>query len=409
MTADIASTVCALAFNQLSVGADGKLRICCNAQHPGLRHNGNFIHPSEQADLRYMEEGLGELGEIREALMSGVRHPACQRCWRMEDQGVRSFRVANNGMFPTTHRALLEGRTDFSLEFLSLDFGNKCNLACRMCSPASSSLLAREQALGDGHLLPGEVQTAKSVVERANEKKWYENETFWQSITPRIHEVRRLYLIGGEPLIIDEHVRLLDLIIEHGRPDLVRLEYSSNLTTLGDRFIERWKRFGTVSIAVSMDGVDAAYEYVRWPAKFARVEANLRLLHEARLPNMELSIHPTVQNLTVASLPDLLERFPDTPMFFIPVSRPAYLTPALLPSHVLIRAHERIETWLSMNSDRRARWAVPDLLRTIKGAVDTQIDPELRRQFLKSMAFYDARRKQRLLDVHPYFEEWLDV
>ena len=45
---------------------------------------------------------------------------------------------------------------------------------------------------------------------------WYENSQFWKQLESNIADIRHLYLVGGEPLMIKEHKQFIEEIIRQG-------------------------------------------------------------------------------------------------------------------------------------------------------------------------------------------------
>jgi len=70
---------------------------------------------------------------IKIALDKGVKHPGCSPCWQAEDAGrvsVRQqFNTALQGIQPLENQP----------RSIILKPGNVCNMACRMCNPATST------------------------------------------------------------------------------------------------------------------------------------------------------------------------------------------------------------------------------------------------------------------------------
>lgn len=400
--------ICSLLWNQLSVSSLGSLRLCCNSYDGQIKHEGKAVFPYNFTDTEYMKT-LPALNSIRDQMLAGKEPSVCSRCWDMEKTGAQSFRNIHNQIFPETHQSVLAGNTTFKLEYLSLDFGNKCNLACKMCSPGSSSFLAKEQAGADGFLSKDEVGLANRMLEKANEKQWYEHENFWTSIQPHLKNLTRLFIIGGEPFIIPEHTKLLELIVEYGNPQNVKICYNSNLTTVPNKLLELWKNFKVVEISASIDGTDEFYEYIRWPTPFKKIEENINQVLALNMPNLFLGIHCTVQNLNVANLPTLIKRFNKLGIFFIPVHKPNYLHASVLPAHVISKALDEIkDIYKTVELNPSTHFNIQSLIANLEDVLKIQQEqPELREKFFKAMQWYDQRRKQNLLDVHPYFKEWM--
>ena len=78
---------------------------------------------------------------VRKALADGRKVPVCGYCWDQEKRGESSQRQVWNGVFDVATAALEEklrggddGAEALPIEYLQINVGNKCNLACRMCN-----------------------------------------------------------------------------------------------------------------------------------------------------------------------------------------------------------------------------------------------------------------------------------
>ena len=82
--------------------------------------------------------------------------------------------------------------------FWDLKLSNKCNFKCRMCSWTSSSSFELEQF--------GKISG-----------KWNASEKTYEEVEPFLGVVKHIYFSGGESIIIDEHWKIMDKLIELGR------------------------------------------------------------------------------------------------------------------------------------------------------------------------------------------------
>ena len=59
-------------------------------------------------------------------------------------------------------------------------------------------------------------------------------------------DMEEFYFAGGEPPVTEEHYRLLDMLIKHGKTD-VKLTYNTNFSSFeykGVNVLELWKNSG---------------------------------------------------------------------------------------------------------------------------------------------------------------------
>ncbi len=79
---------------------------------------------------------------------------------------------------------------------------------------------------------------------------WHENPQFWEQVFDQIPNIRQLYFAGGEPLLIKEHRRLLEEIIDRGYADQISLRYNTNGLLINEEIISVWQKFKKVKLVL---------------------------------------------------------------------------------------------------------------------------------------------------------------
>ena len=98
---------------------------------------------SEFNPTEYYNNAL--LTEMRTALTQGVKHPACQLCWRAEADGITSWRQLD-GKLPQ-HLSTVDINSsphNKMVSRLEIKIDNTCDLACIYCGPWDSTAWQRE-------------------------------------------------------------------------------------------------------------------------------------------------------------------------------------------------------------------------------------------------------------------------
>ena len=232
--------------------------------------------------------------------MSGRPVAGCWRCYEYEQSGFGSMRQQRN--VDLDHHRGRELRTApdgtlprLSVPFLDIRFSNVCNLRCRTCRASLSSAWAADaQALG--------LQVEGGPIQNSYDD-W---DNLWRQLQPVLEAgIEMIYFSGGEPLIMEEHYRVLDFLIARGLTD-VRLAYNTNFSTLrfqGRDVIDRWSRFRKVHVTASLDGSSRRGEYLRkglcWDTVVANREEMLR-----RCPDVGFSVSATLSIFNALHLPD---------------------------------------------------------------------------------------------------------
>jgi sulfatase maturation enzyme AslB (radical SAM superfamily) len=127
----------------------------------------------------------------------------------------------------------------------------------------------------------------------------------WEQLLPHIDYVEQIYFAGGEPLLMEEHYRILDELVQRKRFD-VRLIYNTNFTHTdlkGQSVFNYWKQFDSVAVGASLDGSSHYGEYIRKGTDWQKVEQNrIEMLNIC--PDVDFYISPTLSIMNAWHLPD---------------------------------------------------------------------------------------------------------
>jgi hypothetical protein len=167
-------------------------------------------------------------------------------------------------------------------------FSNLCNLKCRTCDGINSSKIAEEQRK-TGKNIP--------VLREAFEDK----EEFFTFFEANLDNIEEIYFCGGEPLLLEEHYRVLDLLLENNKTDLL-LRYSTNATKFefkGKNVVDDyWTKFPHIQLSLSLDAGWEQLYLIRHGAEWDVVHSNLRHLKKV-CPNVFITFTPTVSILNL--------------------------------------------------------------------------------------------------------------
>lgn len=204
--------------------------------------------PTDQIDFHHTY-----LKQNREQYLHTQELPdACSHCIRAEGIGLASRR--------TNHLKADWHPVEFRMRNLDYNCDNICNLKCIMCSSYYSSAWIED-----------EIKLGRKVEPRIKPTK--HNNLIYTLDANSIHN---LYFNGGEPLMTRDHINVLNHIIAAGAAHQVAVNYSSNGTFgITDELKFIWSQFRKVNIGFSIDAAHEVYEFVRYPANWAEVSANL--------------------------------------------------------------------------------------------------------------------------------------
>ena len=229
---------CPLPWMSVNVRNNGDLRVCCNA-NVGLDQG--LVKKEDGTIYNLGTDGINDfrngkiMKEIRTSMLKGEFHPSCIRCKREHEAGMDSRASWERSIWKkhlTEESARDITQEDGTIDtanvpitYTDLRFGNLCNLKCRMCGPTDSNQWYDDQAKVWNVT---SYKDAEKVIPLVKNKKgkftadtniydWYNNPRFWKDLEDAIPTLERLYIVGGEPLMIDQHYEFLRKCIDADR------------------------------------------------------------------------------------------------------------------------------------------------------------------------------------------------
>jgi organic radical activating enzyme len=282
-------TFCIYPWIHLHAYPTGEAYPCCHAEM-GVGQVGNCrTHTLEQI---WQDQPMADL---REAMLTETPHTACTRCYEQEQSGFFSGRRSANKHHG--HHIKKLDRNPFEMTYWDIRFSNLCNLKCRSCGHIFSSQWYQDQA----KLAGPEWKARNTVLNYAGRTET----DMWSQLEPHLDYVEQIYFAGGEPLLMEEHYRILDELVRRGRFD-VRLIYNTNFTHTdlkGRSVFEYWRQFDSVAVGASLDDMGARGEYIRKGTDWAVVEQNRRDMMVI-CPRVDFYISPTLSIMNALHLPD---------------------------------------------------------------------------------------------------------
>jgi len=363
----------------------------------------------------HAEMGVGQVGNCRENtleqiwtnapmqrlradMLSETPNAACTRCYEQEASGFFSGRKSAN-KHHGHHVKKLE-TNPFEMTYWDIRFSNLCNLKCRSCGHIFSSQWYQDQA----KLAGGNWKEKNTVLNYAGRTET----DMWSQLEPHLDYVEQIYFAGGEPLLMEEHYKILDELVRRKRFD-VRLIYNTNFTHTdlkGNSVFEYWKQFDSVAVGASLDASDARGEYIRKGTDWAVVEQNRRDML-AICPRVDFYISPTLSIMNALHLPDFhkdwvakgLIRAQDLNVNILqdPVHYRIDIAPAEYKGILLARYREHIEWLRGQDPLQRATVGFESAI-TFMTATD---NTHLLDTFWRKTHELDGIRNERMLDIIP--------
>lgn len=360
----MSDSFCVVPWIQLSTKPNGNIRICClmtqsqDFDRGVLRRSDGSIYNAREPD--FLDSfNTQKAKDLRLDLLAGKKNPMCKACWRKESVGMTSKRQVSNRDFEvhfseeearkiTAHDGTVKNNP---LLYLDLRFGNLCNMKCIMCHPSSSTLWYNDfvELYGEKEFTDtGEKVALESVGGNYQPKdrkyfSWYENESFWEILEERMSQVKQIYLVGGEPLLIKEHERFLERCLQSGIAAEITLEYDTNLSHLNQRILPLWSQFKKVKLRVSIESTGEQNDYIRFPSVWSEIASNISKVRQLN-SKIDLNFSITWQSLNIFAVTQVWDHYPETGVVRI-LNSPAHLDIKVLPKEIKAKALEHLEKY----------------------------------------------------------------
>lgn len=236
------------------------------------------------------------LNSLREKFDRNERPAECKRCWDYEDHNSGTdYHSRRQKAIITYENATQRKEPWYEVALSSLDYCCTwvCNLACAICRPLNSSLWSaelkqtREERRSVGRLY--ELKPAPSLADQLD-----------------LTNIYRVHFNGGEPMATKEHIRVLQKLADNGKLKNTVVSYNTNGTMYpSPEVVELWKQAQQVHVSFSIDGIESAFEYIRYPAKWDQVSGNILRMKQEMPDNVEFGFTVAVGALNVFDMPDL--------------------------------------------------------------------------------------------------------
>jgi len=274
-------SLCPLPFTGAIVNTDGTVQ-CCSISKEEI---GNVNQNSLEDILKNSEK----LKQIRREMLDNKFPYNCGDCYQKEQHHTKtnleniSNRLYHIKILKDSPFKLYKDEHQFELQQMDLRWRNTCNFACVYCDHHFSSVWAQFEGIPD---------------KMTNEAM---DETF-NFVRKNIKNLKTIYMAGGEPFLIKENLKIIDLI-KNENPDLL-LRINTNLSILTPKLYGQLKTLKNVHWIVSAESTGAKFNYIRWPGKYTTLKENLRKIQ--KLPH-KVTINMTWNILCVSNILEFID------------------------------------------------------------------------------------------------------
>jgi len=253
-----------------------------------------------------LEHFTGEVfNRIRKEMLEGEKTEFlkgyCNSCWKKEEQYQNSPRLEFKN-FARKHNVyedffdkdgkLLDNKKRFIQICINV-YGNHCNLECYECLPPnSSSRQSRLNKLNDPKI------SAAFNYRQFDHKALIPKEQFKRIVDEIIlysYKIKAIEIVGGEPMIMNDHFFLLDKLIECGESENIELVYVSNMTLMNLLKMKKYfDKFSYTRIQWSIDALKERNHWLRYPTDWDKTLKNVVEVKKYLTKTNKGSLKPTI-------------------------------------------------------------------------------------------------------------------
>lgn len=245
---------CAIPWTGFEVEPDGIVKNCVISKEK--------IGKLSETPIR---EIIKNNAHFRKQMLDGKFPTSCAGCYLQEKHRAKDFQSVSSRLYyakelgPHLKKNLFDSEHHFDLNHVDVRWSNKCNQACVYCGPQYSSKWEKE--------LTGKVST-----EMANK------EDLKNYIFSNIKNLKNVYLAGGEPMLMKENKEFLQLL-RRDNPD-VNIRVNTNLSETRTGIFDLLCEFTNVHWIVSLESIEAEYNYIRHHGDWGTMLANLKTIQK---------------------------------------------------------------------------------------------------------------------------------
>lgn len=369
---------CIFPFIEL-LANNGHTTVCCRSNTPvvRLKELKDF-----QTDNNYQN--------IRKSMLLGEKIPDhCNACYRLEDAGILSARQQETVEW--ANRLDLTSVDDLikidKPVYYEVRASNKCNLACRSCSPQYSYPLQQE------------FKKLNLISINAPKSEYVDFDII------DFEKLQKLYVAGGEPTIMPEFLAFMRKCIQEKNTNF-ELQINTNGLYFSQEFKSAINHFSNTQFIFSIDGYQDLNYYIRYPSKWKSTIQNVKW---AKQQGYTVSFNVTVSIYNISRLYELLH-YIDTkfPGDIIHCQLAEYDEDILSPMNYPVRA--TIEKNLSEIRNLKCYNNSTLLTSFIDGLIyqyqTVDVDTEKLRKFFKFNNLLDTHRNVDLKNYLPELDSF---
>jgi molybdenum cofactor biosynthesis enzyme MoaA len=263
--------------------------------------------------------------------------PQCRGCYYEEHHGYESRRIKENfksvifteqAFEKSYQQSSWYDRFESAKEAADIvppidwhvDLGNECNLACKMCEPRASSLIADKYR--------------KWGLWSNNKTNWVNDPDSWDNFISSVDstKINRIHFMGGEPMLSKRFRELVDHLIDTNRTDM-SISFVTNGTIRDQQFIDKLKKFRSFDIEISLESINRNNDYIRQGSNTQETLANINDLINQQDSHFRVVLRSVPQLLNINNYDQYILWAWNSRVAIqgIPLIHPDYLKVSVLP------------------------------------------------------------------------------
>jgi MoaA/NifB/PqqE/SkfB family radical SAM enzyme len=386
----VTTPTCKVPWVSITLSGNGDIKPCC------VYRGGEYsLHRGDTLDSVWKE-----LDSLRDAFIKQEHPDRCIQCWKREASLGHSRRTWYDdkiSQWPEKY----ELDPPMQLRHMDLNFGNTCNLKCRMCGSWGSTTWFKEEV--KLHEINPNFNRNPNMP-----KPTVIDAEYWRDKRELFENLERIDFKGGEPMMQEGMFDFLEYLVEWGIAPHITIAYTTNGTKTPERLKDLWPHFKRVKLIISVEGTGKLYNYIR-SGDVQGIDQLVENIHWFdQFDNLRGSFNSAIQIYNIFDLNNLLEWFrdrvnaskkwhtdPDTFKFDCLVSSPGYLDINIMPDKLKQHAIDII--------DQKNYHS----LQTIKSTLQrSNYDAEKWKLFIDFTQELDKMRKTDVTTVVPQLKEY---
>jgi len=208
--------------------------------------------------------------DIKQQFLNNKIPAGCNKCKQASESGL-------SGAWQGFDRY----QTDFkenNIQEINIKSNNFCNLACRSCGPHFSSKWEKEF---NEHVV---ITKDHGVLEKIKQIDF--------------SKLKRIVFAGGEPTLTDEHLFVLNYLVEIDRCD-IEIQVTTNgliLEYKNTYLVDLWSKFPNLILQISVDAIGQHATAIRSGTNWESLEQNLKIIKNS---NIKHAVNITVSALNI--------------------------------------------------------------------------------------------------------------